>query len=466
MTDPVNVARRAPWLVIAIGNASRGDDALGPLVAARLRKAGWCERAGVEIREGFQLQVEDVLELEGRAGVLFVDAAIVDDEAPVECRPLEPAAATAATAFTHALAPAVLLALFARVLGRPGPPAWQLALPARSFALGAPLSAVGATRLAQGFEAAQAWLRARAAALPALAVLAATAALPVLLAGAPAPAGAQPLPRDERERACWLSSTRERTRVRLGDPTAVDFAMLRDGFTVRTPLQVDFAIRGMGVIPAGKPHPKAGHHHMLVDTPLPVRVGDQIPFSDFHRHYGKGQTGATVALAPGKRRLRLLFADHDHRPYFVFSPEITINVVGPRDGPPPRIDPANFAASCALWLQDELTRPRPEGQRVLITNLREGEPVASPFNVRFAVDGFGVAPRGHGGPGLGHFDLEVLAADGRVAQRIDLENGATQATLGLQVGAYTLRLHFVDDNGRALVAPASVPVTVTAVDRL
>jgi hydrogenase maturation protease len=466
MTDPVKVDPRPPWLVIAIGNASRGDDALGPLVAARLREAGWCEHAGVEIREGFQLQVEDVLALDGRAGVLFVDATVEDVEAPVGCRPLAPAAATAATAFTHALAPAVLLALFARVLGRPGPPAWQLALPARSFALGAPLSAAGAKRLAQGVEAAQGWLRARAATLPAIAALAATTALPVLLAGAPGAAGAQPLPRDERERACWLSSTRERTRVKLGDPTAVDFALLRDGWTVRTPLQVDFAIRGMGVIPAGKPHPKAGHHHMLVDTPLPVRVGDPIPFSDFHRHYGKGQTGATIALAPGKRRLRLLFADHDHRPYFVFSPEITINVVGPRDGPPPRIDPANFAATCALWLQDELTRPRPEGQRVLITNLREGEPLASPFNVRFAVDGFGVAPRGHGGPGLGHFDLEVLGADGRVLQRIDLEGGATQAVLALPTGAYTLRLRFVDDEGKPLLSPANVPVAVTSVERL
>jgi hypothetical protein len=399
---------------------------------------------------------------------------------PVACRPLLPAPAPAATAFTHALAPAVLLALYRRVLGQTPPPAWLVALPGRSFELGAALSAPARGRLAQGLEAAQGWLRERTAggrsAVAAVATTTAAAAigpplllaflLPALLAALPAPAGAQPLPRDDRERACWLSSTRERTRVRLGDPTAVDFAMLRDGWTVRTPLQVDFAIRGMGVIPAGKPHPKAGHHHMLVDTPLPVRVGDQIPFNDFHRHYGKGQTGTSIALAPGKRRLRLLFADHDHRPYFVFSPEITVNVVGPREGPPPRIDPANFAATCELWLQDEITRPRPEGQRVLITNLREGEPVASPFNVRFAADGFGVAPRGHGGPGLGHFELEVLAADGRAVQRIDLENGATQAVLALPLGAFTLRLRFVDDAGQALVAPANVPITVTSVERL
>ena len=159
------------------------------------------------------------------------------------------------------------------------------------------------------------------------------------------------------------------------------------------------------VIPAGKPHPKAGHHHLLVDTPLPMNPGDKIPFNDFHRHYGKGQTGTVIALAPGKHTLRLLFADHDHRPYFVFSPELHITVSGPREGPPLRINPSDLAASCKAWYQDELSRPRPEGPRALIANLRDGEPVTSPFTVRLAVDGFGVAPKGHGGPGLGHFLL-------------------------------------------------------------
>lgn len=278
-------------------------------------------------------------------------------------------------------------------------------------------------------------------------------------------AQAEPLPADEQERACWLQYTRERTRVRLVEPTAVDVSNLRDGMTVNSPLRVDFSIRGMGVIPAGKPHPKAGHHHMLVDAALPANPGTPIPFNDFHKHFGKGQTGAVLALPPGTHSLRLLFADHDHKPYFVYSPEIKLTVRGPRKDAL-KVDKANFDASCKAWYEDELARPRPEGKRVLISNLRDGEPVVSPINLRFAADGFGVAPKGFGGEGLGYFTLDVLR-DAAVVQVLDLANGATQATLYLQPGSYTLRLRFLDDSGRKELVPAAdTRITVAGQDRL
>jgi hypothetical protein len=280
------------------------------------------------------------------------------------------------------------------------------------------------------------------------------------------PAFAQPLPADERERACWQAMTRERTRVKLNEPTAVDFANLRDGFAVRSPFQVDFAIRGMGVVPAGKPHPKAGHHHLLINTPLPARVGDKIPFNDKHRHFGKGQTGTVLDLPPGTHKLRLLFADHDHRPYFVYSPEITVRVLGPRSGPGPRPDAASGAGGCEAWYQDEVSRPRGEGRRLLVGNLRAGEAVVSPFNLRLAVDGFGVAPRGHGGEGLGHFMLDVLGPSGRPVQAVDLSHGATQVNLFLAPGGYVLRVRFVSDSGSELLPPLEHPVSVTAQERL
>ena len=280
-------------------------------------------------------------------------------------------------------------------------------------------------------------------------------ALAMCAVAAVAAVRAEPLPRDERERNCWLQHTKERTAVRLAEPTAVDVSNLRDGDVVRSPFRVDFAIRGMGVVPAGKPNPKAGHHHMLVDAPLPLNPSDKIPFSDFHRHFGKGQTGAVIALAPGKHTLRLLFADHDHRPYFVYSPELHITVSGPRTEQPLRIDPVNYETSCKAWYDEERSRPRPEGQRAVITNLRDGEPVVSPFNVRFAVDGFGVAPRGQGGEGLGHFVFEVLRPEGGAVQNIDLSNGATQVSLFLVPGSYRMRLRFVDDGGRRDLVPAA-----------
>jgi len=294
---------------------------------------------------------------------------------------------------------------------------------------------------------------------------------PVLLAAwlAAAPgAEAESLPRDERERSCWLQHTRDRTQIRLTEPTAVDVSNLRDGYTVRSPFRVDFAVRGMGVIPAGKPHPKAGHHHMLVDTPLPINPREKIPFSDFHRHFGKGQTGTVIALAPGPHRLRLLFADHDHRPYFVYSAELKVTVSGPRTATPLRIDAANFDATCKAWYEDEVSRPRPEGVRAVhITNLRDSEPVVSPFNLRFAVDGFGVAPKGFGGEGLGFFTLEVQTAEGRAVQTVDLSHGATQVTLALAPATYRARLHFWDDSGRRELLPAAeMALVVAGQDRL
>jgi hypothetical protein len=271
----------------------------------------------------------------------------------------------------------------------------------------------------------------------------------------PAAVRAEPLPESELERRCWLQHTNERTRVRLVEPTAVDVSNLRDGDTVTSPFRVDFSIRGMGVVPAGKVNPRAGHHHLLVDTALPINPQDQIPFSDVHRHFGKGQTGTVIALPPGPHRLRLLFADHEHRPYFVFSPELRINVRGSRNDQPPRVSLADYDVTCRIWYQEELSRPRPPGKRALISNLRDGEPVISPINLRFVVDGFGVAAQGQGGEGLGFFKLDIQWPDGSPLRTVDLSNGATQTTLSIAPGNYRLQLRFVDDSGRRDLVPAA-----------
>ena len=69
--------------------------------------------------------------------------------------------------------------------------------------------------------------------------------LALLFALPAAAANAQPLPSDDLERECWLKHTRERTRARLAEPTAVDVSNLRDGQVVSSPFRVDFSIRGM-----------------------------------------------------------------------------------------------------------------------------------------------------------------------------------------------------------------------------
>ena len=268
-------------------------------------------------------------------------------------------------------------------------------------------------------------------------------------------AAAAPLPRGELERQCWQRHTRERTRVDLREPTAVNFSNLRQGYRVRSPFMVEFAVKGMGVVPAGKVLAGTGHHHILVDTPLPPSVTEKLPFNDGHRHFGKGQTFAVLDLPPG-----------EHRPYFVFSPEITVTVTGKRSAEPLKIDPANLDASCEAWYQDELARPRAPGEWVTLTNVRDGEALVSPFSLRFGVDGYGVCAAGQKADKTGHFMLDVLR-DGKPQQALDLSNGATQANLFVAPGAYQLRLRFVDAaSGRELLPAYEQNVSVTAQEKL
>lgn len=293
-----------------------------------------------------------------------------------------------------------------------------------------------------------------------------------VLIGTGSTTSANPLPSNELEQRCWLQHTRERTAVDLREPTAVSFTNLRDGQIVASPVRVEFAVRGMGVAPAGTVRDGSGHHHLLVNKRLPMIVTDKLPFDSSHRHFGKGQTSTLLDLPPGRHQLRLLFADHDHRPYFVFSREITIEVLGPRSSvPPPRIDPANFAGTCRRWYDDQMSRPRPPDERLYFANIRAEEPLVSPFNLHLGVQGFGVcasgANRPAGGEKTGHFVVDVFnGGDGRALQNHPLTGGATQLNVFIAPGKYRLRLRFVDDGGSDLLPPHELPVTVTTQSKI
>lgn len=279
--------------------------------------------------------------------------------------------------------------------------------------------------------------------------------LGLLLGGVlPRAALAAPLPADELEQRCWTSHTRERTRVNLRELSVVDFSNLKNGFVLRSPFAVDFAIRGMGVAPAGVRLDGTGHHHILVNRSLPPSVTDKLPFDDSHRHFGKGQTGTLLDLPPGRHRLRLLFADHEHRPYFLYSREVEVTVRGPRSTTPrPKIDPARFAETCAAWYADELAAPPPPDEPLRFLNVRANEPLTSPFALRLGVNGLGVCAAGARADKSGHFVLELMDARRQPVQTFELKNGATQLNLFVGVGDYVARLRLVGPDG-ADVAPA------------
>lgn len=100
-----------------------------------------------------------------------------------------------------------------------------------------------------------------------------------------------------------------------------------DGATVKNPVTVRFGLKGMGVAPAGMQAPKTGHHHLVIDAPLPP-LDKPVPADAQHVHFGAGQTETTVTLSPGKHELQLLLGDHMHMPHKppVKSERITITV--------------------------------------------------------------------------------------------------------------------------------------------
>jgi hydrogenase maturation protease len=125
--------------VLAVGNPSRGDDAVGPLLAARLEAAVATGAVGpqVEVLCDAQLMVEHALDVIGRAAVVFVDAA-AGDPGQVRFGPVRPAR-DGLMVSTHACPPPQLLRLVEETLGAPSPPASLLSVGGRDFELGAPV---------------------------------------------------------------------------------------------------------------------------------------------------------------------------------------------------------------------------------------------------------------------------------------------------------------------------------------
>jgi hypothetical protein len=94
----------------------------------------------------------------------------------------------------------------------------------------------------------------------------------------------------------------------------VRFIEPADGATVRSPFRLVFGVDGAEIRPAGELSPGTGHHHVIVDG-APGAEGEVVPADATHIHYGKGQTEAELALAPGAHTLTMQLADGLHRSY-------------------------------------------------------------------------------------------------------------------------------------------------------
>ncbi len=137
--------KTAPLLVLAIGNPSRGDDALGPLFLERARRvlADELARGQLDLLTDFQLQIEHAIDLVGRTRVVFVDSTVATDP-PFSYSRLTARGRPGHT--THAMRPEQVLDTYRQVAGEP-PEAWLLEIGGESFALGDPLSEAAAQNL-------------------------------------------------------------------------------------------------------------------------------------------------------------------------------------------------------------------------------------------------------------------------------------------------------------------------------
>ena len=151
--------------------------------------------------------------------------------------------------------------------------------------------------------------------------------LAIAAAALPAASLAQGQQHDHKETAAAMAAPSGRTPA---PPDAyVYIGWPNDGETLHTRhVKVWFGTRNFGVAPAGVEKPNTGHHHLLIDVPLPP-LDQEIPNDKNHLHFGAGQTETVIDLPPGTHTLQLLMGDANHIPHDppLMSKKITIHVL-------------------------------------------------------------------------------------------------------------------------------------------
>ena len=123
-----------PLLIFGYGNPGRGDDGLGPEF---LDAVNALELEEAECQTDMQLQVEHVMDMQGRTLVLFVDADMSCQE-PFEFSEITPEKDDSYT--SHAMSPKALLHAYAKVLNEQPPASYLLRIRGEAFELGDELS--------------------------------------------------------------------------------------------------------------------------------------------------------------------------------------------------------------------------------------------------------------------------------------------------------------------------------------
>ncbi|MDP3859247.1 MAG: DUF4399 domain-containing protein [Stagnimonas sp.] len=136
---------------------------------------------------------------------------------------------------------------------------------------------------------------------------------------------------DLKDAAKQQANTKVETTLGLALPSVpgakVYFINLKDGDNLKSPVLIQFGLKGMGVSAAGVQAENTGHFHVLIDNPT-VDLTLALPATEQIKHYGGGQTETELVLKPGKHTLQLLLADWKHQPHnpALLSDKISITV--------------------------------------------------------------------------------------------------------------------------------------------
>ena len=130
------VSSDAAITVFAWGNESRGDDAIGTILAGKIIGL---DNPAINVVEDHQLNIEHVMDFADRVPALFIDAS-VEISAGYKLEKLEPFGD--ASISTHSISPAALLDLYQQTFGKPPPDAYLLHVCGSNFTLGEGISPV------------------------------------------------------------------------------------------------------------------------------------------------------------------------------------------------------------------------------------------------------------------------------------------------------------------------------------
>ncbi|MBT0569925.1 DUF4399 domain-containing protein [Curvibacter sp. CHRR-16] len=218
---------------------------------------------------------------------------------------------------------------------------------------------------------------------------------------------------------------------------------LKDKQEVESPFVVRFGLSMRGIVPAGKTAGNSGHHHLLVNQPLPLDFTKPLPFTEKYIHFGKGQMETVLDLPPGQYTLRMLLADQGHIPYFVYSKPLTVKVVKQNKDVKPEglLGPARI----------ELLSPQPDSA------------LQVPFRIQFHASGYNISHIGPKVPDTGYFRLSLERA-GRKAEVLNFTAGQTEVWLASPADAYTAKLELISTSTGEVMAKAS-PVAFKVLGR-